>query len=321
MRNLPKFDDPNLIIGAEGFSDAGAYRLRDDLLIVQSVDFFPPLVDDPFVFGQIAAANSLSDLYAMGARPVTALNIVGFPDDQLELELLGEILRGGADRVLAAGAVVCGGHTVRDTEIKFGLSVTGVVAPDQLRSNRGARPGDALVLTKALGTGFITTAYKAGRCPEDVFQAACEGMVMLNAAASEAARVCGAHAATDITGFGLAGHAGEMAQASGATLVIQLDRLPLLPGAAELAERGNKTRASASNRRFAESTLRIAGPVDELRLEFAFDAQTSGGLLISVPEDRSQELVRLLHAEGALAAAVVGRVEPAQPGAWVVLEA
>lgn len=321
VRNLPKFDDPNLIIGAEGFSDAGAYRLRDDLLIVQSVDFFPPLVDDPFVFGQIAAANSLSDLYAMGARPVTALNIVGFPDDQLELELLGEILRGGADRVLAAGAVVCGGHTVRDTEIKFGLSVTGVVAPDQLRSNRGAQPGDALVLTKALGTGFITTAYKAGRCPEDVFQTACQGMVMLNASASDAAGTCGAHAATDITGFGLAGHAGEMAQASGATLVIQLDRLPLLPGAAELAARGNKTRASASNRRFAESTLRIDGPVDELRLEFAFDAQTSGGLLISVPQERSSELVRLLHAAGALAAAVVGRVEPAQPGAWVVLEA
>ena len=160
MRNLPKFDDPNLVIGAEGGSDAGVYRLRDDLLIVQSLDFFPPLVDDPYVYGQIAAANSLSDVYTMGARPITVMNIVGFPDDELDLDILHEIQRGGAERVTTAGAVIVGGHTVRDTEIKYGLSVTGVVEPARLLTNRDAKPGDALVLTKALGTGFITTALK-----------------------------------------------------------------------------------------------------------------------------------------------------------------
>ena len=165
MQGLPKFDEPDLVIGAEDFSDAGVYRLRDDLFIVQSLDFFPPLVDDPFCFGQIAAANSLSDIFAMGAQPKTALNIVGFPDDRLDLKILAEILRGGAERVAAAGAVISGGHTVRDTEIKYGLSATGIVHPDQLLTNQKAKPGDRLVLTKALGTGFVTTAFKAQKCP------------------------------------------------------------------------------------------------------------------------------------------------------------
>ena len=205
MRGLPSFDDPDLIVGTDGFSDAGVYRLRDDLLIVQSLDFFPPLVDDPFTFGQIAAANSLSDIYAMGARPKTVLNIVGFPDDQLDLEILGQILQGGADRVQQAGAVVAGGHTVRDTEIKYGLSATGVVEPDKLITNRAALPGQTLVLTKPLGTGFVTTAFKANRCPEEVIAEASRSMAMLNAAGCEAAIAVGAKAATDITGFGLAG--------------------------------------------------------------------------------------------------------------------
>ena len=180
MRGLPQFEDPNLIVGTESFSDAGVYRLRDDLYIVQTVDFFPPLIDDPYVFGQIAAANSLSDAYAMGARPVTALNIVGFPDDQLELEVLHAILAGGAERVLKAGAVIVGGHTVRDAEIKYGLSVTGVVEPAQLLTNAQAQPGDMLVLTKALGTGFVTTAAKARKCPDDVLATTIASMVQLN---------------------------------------------------------------------------------------------------------------------------------------------
>ena len=309
VRGLPKFDDPNLLVGAEGFSDAGVYRLRDDLLIVQSLDFFPPLVDDPFTFGQIAAANSLSDIYAMGARPTTALNIVGFPDDQLELSILGEILQGGAERVQQAGAVIAGGHTVRDVEIKYGLSATGVVAPDQLMTNSGARPGDVLVLTKALGTGFITTAFKAGRCHDDAIQTASDSMAMLNAAASAAAVAVGARATTDITGFGLAGHASEMAISSKVTVVIELDKLPLLPGAQELARQGNKTRASASNRSFAEPNLRIDAGADKELAEFAFDAQTSGGLLISVSEDRAAELVERARSGGAAASCIVGCVE------------
>ncbi len=306
---MPRFEDPNLIVGAEGFSDAGVYRLRDDLLIIQSLDFFPPLVDDPFVFGQIAAANSLSDIYAMGGRPVTALNIVGFPDDQLELALLSEILRGGAERVLLAGAVVVGGHTVRDHEIKYGLSVTGVVEPAQLITNQNARPGDVLVLTKALGTGFITTAFKANRCPEHVLDVAMASMAMLNAGSSAAAVAVGVRAATDITGFGLAGHAGELAQASQVSIVLELGKLPLLPGAAELARQGNKTRASATNRHFAQPLLRVEPGVDPLRLEFAFDAQTSGGLLLSVAEERADELVDRIRASGAESACVVGHVE------------
>ncbi len=318
MRGLPKFDDPNLIVGTEGFSDAGVYRLRDDLFIVQSLDFFPPLVDDPFIFGQIAAANSLSDIYAMGGRPTTALNIVGFPDDQIDLKVLAEILRGGADRVMLAGAVIAGGHTVRDVEIKYGLSATGVVTPDKLITNQGARPGDVLVLTKALGTGFITTAFKANRCPEKVIAAASESMAMLNAAGSEAAIAVGARAATDITGFGLAGHASEMALSSDVTVVIELARLPILPGASELARQGNKTRASASNRRFAEPMLRIDAGTDSLLAEFVFDAQTSGGLLISVPEDRAGELVDRAQSAGATATCVVGYVEQKQDVAVVI---
>ena len=309
VRDLPKFDDENLIVGAEGFADAGVYRLRDDLYIVQSLDFFPPLVDDPFTYGQIAAANSLSDVYAMGARPVTALNIVGFPDDQLELEILSRILAGGAERVKEAGAVVAGGHTVRDTEIKYGMSVTGVVKPEDLFTNQQAQPGDVLVLTKALGTGFITTAFKAGRCPQNVLQAATDSMSQLNRAGCEAAHAVGARACTDLTGFGLAGHAGEMAQSSGVTLVLEVDRLPLLPGARELAAAGNRTRASATNRSFAEPLMRIDGRPDPVALEFAFDAQTSGGLLISVAAERAEELVRRARELGAPATCIVGSVE------------
>lgn len=295
-------------MGTEGFSDASVYRLRDDLLMVQSLDFFPPLVDDPYLFGQIAAANSLSDVFTMGAQPLTALNIVGFPDDKLELSILGEILAGGAERVKEAGAVIGGGHTVRDVEIKYGLSVTGVVAPDKLMTNQNARPGDALVLTKALGTGFVTTAFKAGRCTDDEIATAARSMAQLNAAGSKAAQAVGARSATDITGFGLGGHANEMAQSSGVTLVIDVNRLPLLPGAAELAQRGNKTRASATNRSFIGDHMHIEDGTDPARLEFVFDAQTSGGLLISVAEDRAEELVRHARDAGAEATCIVGTV-------------
>ncbi len=318
MRGLPRFDDPNLIVGTDHFGDAGVYRLRDDLLIVQSLDFFPPLVDDPFAFGQIAAANSLSDLYAMGARPTTALNIVGFPDDELNLDVLGEILQGGADRVKLAGAVLVGGHTVRDSEIKYGLSVTGIVEPDALLTNENAKPGDALVLTKALGTGFVTTAFKAGRCKDDVLAGAIESMIQLNAAGSGAAQSVGADTATDITGFGLVGHAGEIAKASDVTVVLEVDRLPLLPGAEDLARKGNKTRASATNRAFAEPMMRIERSPDPVQAEFLFDAQTSGGLLISVAADKADALVEAARARGADAACIVGRVVQKQDVSIVI---
>lgn len=308
MRNLPLFHDANLIVGAEGFSDAGVYRLRADLLLVQSLDFFPPLVDDPFVFGQIAAANSLSDVYAMGGKPVTCLNICAFPDDELDLEILNLILQGGSERVLEAGAVVAGGHTLRDKEVKYGMSVTGVVAPEHLIKNSGAQAGDKLVLTKALGTGFITTAHKSQRCPADVLAGAVASMIQLNRIGCEAARAAGAHASTDITGFGLGGHAGEMAQASGVTAVIEVASLPLLAGARELLRAGYKTRASASNRDFAKRSLRIEETADRELLEFVFDAQTSGGLLLSVPAANAEKCVADCRRGGGTFAAIVGSV-------------
>ena len=310
MQALPKFSDERLLVGAEGFSDAAVYRIKGELCVVQSLDFFPPLVDDPFVYGQIAAANSLSDIYAMGAEPITALNIVGFPDDKLDLETLHDILRGGADRVQQAGAVIAGGHTVRDVEIKYGLSVTGTIQRDQLLTNQAAQAGDHLVLTKALGTGFVTTAFKAGRCPQATLEAATESMIQLNAAASRAAVACDAHAVTDITGFGLAGHAGELAMSSGICVSLDLPKLPLLAGALELSRQGNLTRASKTNRSFAENEMTIKPDADPELLEFIFDAQTSGGLLISVAEERSAELVDRLQNEGIEAATVIGQVVP-----------
>ncbi len=318
MRGLPKFADPNLIIGAESFSDAGVYRLRDDLYLVQTVDFFPPLVDDPYVYGQIAAANALSDAYATGARPVTALNIVGFPDKELDVAILGQILAGGAERVLAAGAVIVGGHSVRDAEIKYGLAVTGVVDPAHLLTNAAAQPGDVLVLTKGLGTGFITTASKAGNCPDGAMYAAIASMSQLNDIGRDAAHAAGARAATDVTGFGLAGHATEMAQASGVTVVLNVAQFPELPGALEAYRRGYKTRASRSNREYLSPVMRVDEQVDSERLELAFDAQTSGGLLIAVSNSRAEQVVAAVRERGGLQAAIIGEVLARQEVALLI---
>ena len=319
VAGLPRFDDPNLLVGAEHFSDAGVYRLRDDLAIVNTVDFFPPMVDDPFTFGQIAATNALSDVYAMGAAPKTALNIVAFPDDKADPDLLHEILRGGADRVSAAGAVVVGGHSLRDSsEIKYGLAVTGVVDPARMLTNAGAQPGDALVLTKGLGTGFAVSAFRSNQCPHEVLEGACLSMITLNRDAAAAALALEAHASTDITGFGLAGHALEVAEASGVTVYLDIGRLPLLPGAAELAAAGHHSRATGSNRSFVEPSLRINGEPDETRLHFLFDAQTSGGLLISIAPDRADQLVRRCHESGVTAAVIIGSVAARGDRALVV---
>ncbi len=319
MRALPKSTDPNLLVGADDCSDAAVYLIAEGIAIVQSVDFFPPIVDDPFVYGQIAASNSLSDLYAMGAQPRLALNIVGFPEGEAEPELLHEILRGGAERVSAAGAVIAGGHSVRDQEIKYGLCVTGIVDPALMRTNCDALPGDLLVLTKPLGTGIIATANKAGRCPVDVLERACESMIALNDQASEAATESGAKAATDITGFGLAGHAIEMAKASNVTIRIHLDTLPLIEGALALAEPANLSGASTTNRTFCEPDTLIPGSADTKRVELAFDPQTSGGLLIAIAPDRADALLEQCHARGIAAATMVGQVETAGPH-WLVID-
>ena len=294
------------------------YRLTDDLAIVQTIDFFPPVVNDPYLYGQIAAANSLSDVYAMGGTPKTALCLAGFPDDKEPLDWLGRIMEGGAERVHAAGAVILGGHSVRDAEIKFGYAVTGVIHPDHILTNASARPGDRLVLTKPLGTGFVTTAHRAGACPEDLFAAACASMLQLNDIGQKAIReVGGAHAVTDVTGFGLAGHAFEMAEGSGTTLVIELSRLPLIRGVEPLARRPYLTRASATNEAFVSAGLRWEGEPDPVRREAFFDAQTSGGLLVSVAADRAEALAASLRARGAAAAAVIGEVAPRGDAALV----
>lgn len=294
------------------------YRLTPDIALVQTLDFFPPVVDDPFVYGQIAAANALSDVYAMGGTPLTAMNLVGFPDDKLEMAILGKILAGGADRCIAAKCTIVGGHTVRDTEIKFGLSVTGTVHPDRVLTNANAKPGDVLVLTKPLGTGFVTTANKKDACPPEVLEAACRGMVQLNAVGVGPMQECGVHAATDVTGFGLAGHTYEMADGSGTTIVLDLKALPLIPGIDRIDVTKFRTRAVKSNREYTLPHTHFDGTPDEYRMEFFYDPQTSGGLLISVPADRADELVRKLLANGALCAAVIGEIVPKRDKAlWV----
>jgi selenide, water dikinase len=286
------------------------YRLTPDIALVQTLDFFPPVVDDPFVYGQIAAANALSDVYAMGGTPLTAMNLVGFPDDKLEMAILGKILAGGADRCVAAKATIVGGHTVRDAEIKFGLSVTGTVHPDKILTNANAKPGDVLILTKPLGTGFVTTANKKDACPPDVLEAACRGMTQLNAVGVGPMHECGVTAATDVTGFGLAGHTYEMADGSGTTIVLDSKAFPTIPGIEQMDVTQFRTRAVKSNREYTLPQTHLDGTPDEYKMEFFYDPQTSGGLLIAVPADKAADLTRQLLASGALCAAVIGEVVP-----------
>jgi selenide,water dikinase len=318
MRHLHKADNPNLLVGTETGDDAGVYRLTDDIAIVQTIDFFPPVVNDPYLYGQIAGANSVSDIYAMGGTPCTALNLIGYPDDKESLEWLGEICRGGEERLQAAGAVILGGHSVRDAEIKFGYAVTGTIHPKRILTNAGARPGDLLVLTKPLGTGFVTTANRSGNCPEDVLKSAVACMIQLNDTAKDAMLAAGAHAATDITGFGLAGHAYGMAKGSGVTIVLELSKLPLLPGAEKLAHRPYLTRASATNAAYVADDLKVEGKPDPVCMEFFYDAQTSGGMLISVSGENAEALVKDLHNRGVGAACIVGEVQARGDKALVV---
>jgi len=307
LRDLPRPTDPNLLVGTDHFDDAGVYKLDASTAIVLTVDFFPPLVDDPYQFGRIAAANSLSDVYAMGGKPLCVLNIVGFPDKDLPVDILGEILRGGAERVSAAGAVVAGGHSVRDAEIKFGLAVTGVVHPDRIWTNGGAKVGDVLVLTKPLGSGILTTAAKQGKITEADLAEAIDVMTDLNAGACEAGLEVGVHAATDITGFGLIGHAHEMASASDVTIEIDATRVPLMQQTLDLARGGTVTRAAKSNLEHLGDKFTSKG-VEEALVNVLADAQTSGGLLLAVAADRADEIVAALKKRDSRAVDVVGRV-------------
>ena len=306
LHSLPPFEHPDLIVGTETSDDAGVFRLRPDLAIVNTVDFFTPIVDDPYTFGQIAAANALSDVYAMGADPTTALNIVAFPKGKLDLEVLGDIIRGGAERARAAGAVVLGGHSIIDNELKYGMAITGVVHPDRVIRNVGVQAGDALILTKPLGTGIIATALKRRAASPVSVRAAVASMTALNKAASAAMRRFQVHACSDITGYGLLGHAFEMASGSRVTVVLEARSMPLLPGARRLAGKGNLTGGCRRNRDYLSDKIAIDRKVKNDLVEVAFDPQTSGGLLIALPQGDAAALLSALHAHGVPAAVTVG---------------
>ncbi len=282
LGGLPKFCDPNLLVGTDTSDDAAVYKVSDDLALIQTLDFFTPVADDPYDFGQIAAANALSDVYAMGGVPKTALNIVAFPKN-MDVEILGEILRGGADKVMEAGAVLAGGHTIQDDTPKYGLSVTGFVDPKKFWKNYGAQTGDKLILTKPLGAGIINTAIKADLVSEEARTAVLASMKLLNRSACEVFREFEIHACTDITGFGLGGHATEMAAASDRTIVIDTEKLPLFPDVEMYASMGLIPGGAYRNREYANKTG-VKSSAVLWKEDVVFDPQTSGGLLAAVQE-------------------------------------
>lgn len=313
LRHLPPITDPAVLVATSTADDAGVYRIAPDLALVQTVDVFTPIVDDPYWFGAIAAANALSDVYAMGGTPRLALNIAGFPRAKLSLDILGEILKGGADKCGEAGVTVIGGHTIDDPEPKFGLAVTGFVHPDRIVTNASARHGDRLVLTKPLGMGVITTGIKQERTSQATIEEAIRLMAVLNQAAAQAMIEVGVSAATDITGFGLLGHLHEMTRAAGVHATIRLGQVPILEEAWELARRGMVPGGTQRNRAALEGVVSWDG-IDEEGQILLCDAQTSGGLLIAVPEARLDRLLRSLRAGNVPAAAVIGVIDGAGQG-------
>jgi len=301
LSGLPAQTDPRLLVGTSTFDDAGVALVSPEIALVQTVDFFPPVVDDPWWYGRIAAANALSDIYAMGAVPFSVLNLVAFPTAELPLSVLGTILQGGGDAVREAGAMMLGGHSIVDTGIKFGLAVTGTVAPGRQVTNAGARPGDALYLTKPLGTGCLTTGARKGQVDEAVLQGAMESMGRLNKAACEAMVAVGVNAATDVTGYGLCGHAAEMAEGSGVELVLEAGSLPLLPGARAAMAAGLGSGGAGRTLKHLGPRLAVEEGVDEVLRRLAADSETSGGLLIAVPHAREAALRQALEERGVLA--------------------
>ena len=306
LHSLPKFDHPEIIVGTETSDDAGVFRLRPDLAIVNTVDFFTPIVDDPYVFGQVAATNALSDVYAMGAEPTTALNIVCFPRGKMDIQVLGEILKGGGEKVREAGAVVIGGHSIIDEEIKYGMAITGVVHPDRVIRNVGIKDGDALILTKPLGTGIITTALKNGKAPQESIEKAISSMITLNKTASIIMRNYPVHACSDITGYGLLGHALEMTSGGDITLILESAKLPLINATSDLAEAGYLTGGSKRNREYLNGKMAVDPSIQQGLVETALDPQTSGGLLIALPEKDAGKLVKELRANGVESASTIG---------------
>ena len=301
---LPKLTDPRVLVGPETSDDAGIFLLDDQQALVQTVDFFSPIVDDPYLFGQIAAANSLSDVYAMGATPLTALNIACFPSC-LSVEEMGEIIRGGADKLQEAGVCLLGGHTVENPEPRFGMSITGVIRPADVWKNVGAKPGDALLLTKQLGTGLLATALKAGLLPPEQETLMVASMVTLNRLAAEVLRQeTTVHACTDITGFGLLGHLYEMAKGSHVGVELSVSRVPVFPGALEIASMGLVPAGSYRNREFVGNAVSFADSITLAMQDVLFDPQTSGGLLAAIPATDAERVIEACKAVGVQASCI-----------------
>tara|TARA_Y100001936_G_C16093841_1_gene689521 strand:+ start:7875 stop:8846 length:972 start_codon:yes stop_codon:yes gene_type:complete len=303
----PTISDPSVLVGNETGDDAAIYQIDERVALVLTNDFFAPIVDDPFDYGQIAVANALSDVYAVGGRPITALNIAAFPRD-LGPDVIAKILEGGQSMAEEAGILIIGGHTVDDKEPKYGLAVTGVVTPGEQITNAGAQPGDLLVLTKAIGSGFITTAAKAGTAPDEAIAAAVKSMATLNRGAAQAMNDVGVNAATDVTGFGLLGHLAQMVKASGVSAELNWSKIPFLTGALELAKSGATSGGTRRNMEALEGRVNLGEGISEFQFMVLADAQTSGGMLISVSEDKSHALVKSLIDNKTLHSSVVGRV-------------
>lgn len=312
LKNLPKVTDPNVLVGSATADDAAVYRVSDEIALVLTTDFFTPVVDDPYDFGAIAATNAMSDVYAMGGRPVTALNIVGFPDETLDAQVLARILEGGAFKAKEAGIDIVGGHTIKTDEPIYGLSVTGVVHPDRVLSNDRAKAGDVLVLTKPIGIGIVTTAAKQNRDTQGAVAEAIGLMCTLNRDACEAMLECGANAVTDITGFGLLGHLRNMTFASGLEARVELSRVPMIAAAKGYVAEGIAPGGTHANHRYLAE--HVAYDVDKDAQLLLCDAQTSGGLLIAVPEDKAERLVAALDKRGTPAAARIGQLVEGTPG-------
>jgi selenide,water dikinase len=320
LRHVPTITDPRILVDASTRDDAAVYQLTPDRAIVATVDFFTPIVDDAYDFGRIAATNAFSDLYAMGATPLIALNLVGWPRDKLPYELLGDVLRGGADIAKEAGAFVVGGHSVDDPEPKYGMVAIGEVHPDRILTLARARAGDVLVLTKPIGTGVLSTALKRDLATAADLAPAVKSMTTLNAGGARAMRALGerVHAATDVTGFGLLGHLHNMMNASGTAAELDAATVPLLPRAMELAERGTIPGGTKRNREALNAHVKFGAEVPEPLRVLLFDAQTSGGLLISVEAGQADALVNALEREGTPAAVRIGRVARGTPGSITV---
>jgi selenide, water dikinase len=308
MKDLPRQNHPNLLVGTETSDDAGVYQISDDMALVQTLDFFTPIVDDPFHFGRIAAANSLSDVYAMGGRPLTAMNIVCFPIGSMPKEVLKEILRGGMEKVHEAGAVLVGGHSVDDQELKFGLSVTGIVHPKKFLANVGARVGDQLILTKPIGTGILATAVKGKLAGRKAIDTLIEITSTLNRRAAEVMLQYDVHACTDVTGFGLGGHILEMARGSHIEIAIHMEKVPAIPEALEYAAMGLIPAGSYATKHYCEHMVAIQPGVETRLLDLLFDPQTSGGLVIALSADEAKACLDDLRRQGVVSAAVIGEV-------------